>query len=117
LGATMVDELVKRVGPTATIGIVSGEPTGSHLNPWIGFMQEPPAAKQPGLTLLKPEYAGGTAHRAAQISADLMTSHPDMKGLIAVASVTCPGVAQAIETAGKIHQVIGAGYCSPNTAR
>jgi ABC-type sugar transport system substrate-binding protein len=117
LGSTMVDELVKRVGPGATIGIVSGEPTASNLNAWIGFMQKRAAAKYPALKLLKPQYAGGTAQRAAQISADLMTSHPDMKGLIAVASVTCPGVAQAIETAGKIHKVIGAGYCSPNTAR
>ena len=46
-----------------------------------------------------------------------MTAHPDLKGLIAVASTTCPGVGQAIETAGKIGKVIGTGYCSPNTAR
>jgi rhamnose transport system substrate-binding protein len=42
-----------------------------------------------------------------------MTAHPDLKGLIAVASTTCPGVAQAIESAGKTGQVIGTGYGSP----
>ncbi len=46
-----------------------------------------------------------------------MAANPDIKAIIAVASSTCPGVAQAIETAGKIGSVIGAGYCSPNTAR
>src|SRR5688572_32490683 len=80
-------------------------------------MQKQASAKYPKLQLLEPQYAGGTAQRAAQISTDLMAANPDLKAIIAVASTTCPGVAQAIETAGKIGSVIGTGYCSPNTAR
>lgn len=117
LGESIIDEMVKRVGDRGKIGIVSGEATASNLNAWIGFMQERVKAKYPNVTLLAPQFAGGTASRAAQISTDLMSSNPDLKGIIAVASTTCPGVAQAIETAGKIGKVIGAGYCSPNTAR
>lgn len=117
LGFAIIDELVKRVGEDAKIGIVSGEATASNLNAWIGFMKQRAAEKYPKLTLLEPQYAGGTAQRAAQIGADLIAANPDLKGLIAVASSTCPGVAQAIETAGKIGTVIGTGYCSPNTAR
>jgi len=117
LGDTIIDQLVDRVGDNATIGIVSGEATASNLNAWISFMQKRVKEKYPNVTLLKPQFAGGTASRAAQISTDLMSSHPDLKGIIAVASTTCPGVAQAIETADKIGKVIGAGYCSPNTAR
>ena len=117
LGTTIIDELVKRVGEDAKIGIVSGEATASNLNAWIGFMQKQANAKYPKLQLLEPQYAGGTAQRAAQISTDLMAANPDLKAIIAVASTTCPGVAQAIETAGKIGSVIGTGYCSPNTAR
>lgn len=117
LGSTIIDELVERVGPDAKIGIVSGEATASNLNAWIGFMQEEAKAKYPKLTLLQPQYAGGTAERAAQIAGDIMTANPDLKAIIGVASSTCPGVAQAIETAGKIGSVIGTGYCSPNTAR
>ena len=117
LGTSIIDELVKRVGEDAKIGIVSGEATASNLNAWIGFMQKHAAAKYPKLQLLEPQYAGGTAQRAAQIAGDLMTAYPDLKAIIAVASSTCPGVAQAIETAGKIGTVVGTGYCSPNTAR
>jgi ABC-type sugar transport system substrate-binding protein len=117
LGFTIIDELVKRVGPDAKIGIVSGEATASNLNAWIGFMQQRAKEKYPKLTLLEPQFAGGTAERAAQIATDLMTANPDVKAIIGVASTTCPGVAQAIETAGKIGKVIGTGYCSPNTAR
>jgi ABC-type sugar transport system substrate-binding protein len=117
LGYTIIDELVKRVGANAKIGIVSGEPTATNLNTWIGFINERAAAKYPNVTLLEPRFAGGTAQRAAQLATDLMTANPDLKGIIAVASTTCPGVAQAIESAGKIGQVVGTGYCSPNTAR
>jgi rhamnose transport system substrate-binding protein len=117
LGFTIIDEMVKRVGDHAKIGIVSGEATASNLNAWIGFMQKRVKDKYPNVTLLAPQFAGGTAQRAAQIAADLMAANPDIKGILAVASTTCPGVAQAIETAGKIGSVVGAGYCSPNTAR
>jgi rhamnose transport system substrate-binding protein len=117
LGYTIIDEMVKRVGPSATIGIVSGEATASNLNAWIGFMQERAKTKYPHLKLLAPQYAGGTAERADQIATDMMTAHPNVRGIIGVASTTCPGVGEAIETAGKIGQVIGTGYCSPNTVR
>jgi len=80
-------------------------------------MQQRVKEKYPRINLLAPQFAGGTAQRAFQIATDLMTANPDLKGLIAVASTTCPGVAQAIESAGKGGQVIGTGYGSPNTVR
>lgn len=117
LGYTIIDELVARVGEDAKIGIVSGEATATNLNTWISFMQERVAEAYPNVELLEPRFAGGTAQRAADLATDLMTANPDLRGIIAVASTTCPGVAQAIETAGKVGQVIATGYCSPNTAR
>lgn len=117
LGYTIIDELASRLGDDAIIGIVSGEATASNLNAWIGFMQERAAAEYPNLTLLDPQFAGGTAERAAQLATDLIAANPDLDGIIAVASSTCPGVAQAIETSGKNGTVMGTGYCSPNTAR
>lgn len=115
LGTKLIDELVARVGEDATIGVVSGEATASNLNAWIGFMQQRAAAQYPGVTLLDPQFAGGTAERAAQLSTDLIAANPDLDAIVAVASSTCPGVAQAIETSGK--EIMGTGYCSPNTAR
>jgi rhamnose transport system substrate-binding protein len=117
LGFTIIDELAKRIGEQGTVGIVSGEATATNLNTWIKFMQQRVKEKYPKINLLPPQFAGGTAQRAFQLATDLMTAHPDLKGLIAVASTTCPGVAQAIESAGKIGQVIGTGYGSPNTIR
>jgi rhamnose transport system substrate-binding protein len=46
-----------------------------------------------------------------------MTSHPSIKGLVAVASTTVPGVAQAVQAAGKKGKVAVIGYGSPATVR
>ncbi len=117
LGFIIIDELAGRIGGQGTVGIVSGEATATNLNTWIGFMQQRVKEKYPKINLLPPQFAGGTAQMAFQLATDLMTAHPDLKGLIAVASTTCPGVGQAIESAGKTGQVIGTGYGSPNTVR
>lgn len=117
LGEAIIDELATRVGEDATVGIVSGEATASNLNAWIGVMQAHAAEAYPNMTLLEPQFAGGTAERAAQLATDLITANPEIDAIIAVASSTCPGVAQAIETAGKVGTIMGTGYCSPNTAR
>jgi ABC-type sugar transport system substrate-binding protein len=117
LGYGLIDELVAQIGGSGKIGIVSGEATATNLNTWISHMQARVEERYPDVELLEPRFAGGTAQRAFQIADDLMTAHPDLKGLIAVASTTCPGVGQAIESAGRIGEVIGTGYCSPNTAR
>ena len=58
LGETVIDELVKRVGPEGKIGIVSGEATASNLNAWIGFMQARAKAKYPKLMLLAAPICG-----------------------------------------------------------
>lgn len=117
LGYTLIDELAERVGADATVGIVSGDPTASNLNAWIGFMQERAAAEYPDMTLLEPEFAGGTAERAAQLTADLIAANPELDAVIGVASSTCVGVGQAIDTAWAIGRIAGTGYCSPNTVR
>jgi ABC-type sugar transport system substrate-binding protein len=117
LGEAIIDELATRVGEDATVGIVSGEATASNLNGWIGVMQAHAAEAYPNMTLLEPQFAGGTAERAAQLATDLITANPELDAIVAVASSTCPGVAQAIETAGKVGTIMGTGYCSPNTAR
>lgn len=117
LGYAIIDQLAERVGPGATVGIVSGEATSSNLNAWIGYMQERAAAKYPDMTILDPQFAGGTSERAAQLTSDLISANPDLDAVVSVASSTCPGVGQAIEAAGKIGDIIATGYCSPNTVR
>ena len=62
LGDTLIDEMVKRVGDHAKIGLVSDEATASNLHAWICFMRRV-KDKYPNVSLLAPQFASGTAPR------------------------------------------------------
>lgn len=117
LGFTILDEMVKRIGETGKIAIISDAPTIQSLNNWIAAIQERAKTTYPGIEIVSVNNTDGTAAKAFQFATDAMTRHPDLKGIIGIASTTCPGVAQAVEAAGKIGQVVTTGYCSPNTVR
>ena len=117
LGYTVMDELVKRIGEEGKVAIVSDSPTIQSLNNWIAAIKERAATKYPKIEIVSVDHTDGTAAKAYQYATDAMTKHPDLKAIIGIASTTCPGVAQAVEAADKIGQVITTGYCAPNTAR
>jgi len=117
LGYTVMDEVVARIGEEGKVAIVSDAPTIQSLNNWIAFIQERAETTYPGIEIVSVDHTDGTAARAFQFATDAMTRHPDLEAIIGIASTTCPGVAQAVEAADKIGEVITTGYCSPNTAR
>jgi rhamnose transport system substrate-binding protein len=117
LGYTVMDELVKRIGEEGKVAIVSDSPTIQSLNNWIAAIKERAATKYPKIEIVSVDHTDGTAAKAYQYATDAMTKHPDLKAIVGIASTTCPGVAQAVEAADKIGQVITTGYCAPNTAR
>lgn len=117
LGYTLLDEMVKRIGETGKIAIISDAPTIQSLNNWIAAIKDRASTKYSGIEIVSVNHTDGTAARAFQFATDEMTRHPDLKGIIGIASTTCPGVAQAVEAAGKIGKIVTTGYCSPNTVR
>lgn len=118
LGFTLMDHLAKQIGGSGQVGIVSGEATATNLNSWIKFMKQRVQQKYPGIDIVDVRFTKGGATEDAQRQAqELMTSHPQIKGLVAVASTTVPGVAQAVQAAGKKGKVAVIGYGSPATVR
>lgn len=118
LGYILIDRLAAQIGESGQIGIVSGESTATNLNTWIEFMQERAESTYPDIEIVDVRYTtGGSTEDALRQAQDLMTRFPDIKGLVAVASTTVPGVAQAVESAGRTGEVAVIGYGSPNTVR
>jgi rhamnose transport system substrate-binding protein len=117
LGYTLLDETVKRVGDTGKIAIVSDSPTIQSMQNWIAAIKERAASSYPEIEIVSVDHTDGTAARAYQFATDAMTRNPDLKAVLGMASTTCPGIAQAVEAADAIGQVLSTGYCSPNTAR
>ncbi|MFN3614935.1 MAG: autoinducer 2 ABC transporter substrate-binding protein [Rubrimonas sp.] len=117
LGFTLLDETVARVGDSGKIAIVSDSPTIQSMQNWIAAIRERAETAYPGIEIVSVDHTDGTAARAFQFATDAMTRHPDLKAILGMASTTCPGIAQAVEAADAIGEVLTAGYCSPNTAR
>lgn len=118
LGYTLIDRLAAQINNEGQIGIVSGESTATNLNTWINFMKEDVQTNYPKIQIVDIRYThGGSSEDALNQAEQLMTKYPDLKGLVAVASTTVPGVAKAVENAGKAGKVAVIGYGSPNTVR
>lgn len=117
LGYTLLDETVARIGDSGKIAIVSDSPTIQSMQNWIAAIQERAASTYPNIEIVSVDHTDGTAQRAYQFATDAMTRNPDLAAVLGMASTTCPGIAQAVEAAGAIGEVLTAGYCSPNTAR
>jgi ABC-type sugar transport system substrate-binding protein len=117
LGYTLLDTLAKQLKNQGKIGIVSGESTATNLNAWIGYMKER-IQKYPKMSIVDVRFTtGGSSEDAFRQAQQLMVRYPDLKGLVAVASSTIPGVARAVESTNKIGKVKVIGYGSPNTVR
>ncbi len=118
LGYTLIDRLALQCGKEGQIGIISGESTATNLNAWIGFMKERLAAEYPGMEIVDVRFTtGGSSEDALRQAEELMTRFPALKGLVAVASTTVPGVVQAVQQADLAGEVAVIGYGSPNTVR
>jgi rhamnose transport system substrate-binding protein len=116
LGATVMDELAKAVGGSGEFGIVSGQANVASFNNWIAAAEKEQAQKYPKMKLVGGiQYTADTA-AALQAAQNLMTAHPDLKGIIAIPSTAVPGVGQAVTTAGKIGKIAVTGFGSPQTA-
>jgi len=117
LGYTIIDEMVKRVGQEGKIAIISDAPTIASLNNWIAAIQERVKTTYPKIQIVSVDHTDGTAARSFQFATDDMTRNPDLKGIIGIASTTCPGIGQAVEAAGRTGSIVTSGFCSPNTVK
>lgn len=117
LGAAVMDVIAEAAGEEGQYAIVSGAPDTGTLNAWIAAAQARQAGAYPNMELVgEIRYTADSAD-ALREAQSLLTAYPDLKGIIAVASITVPGVSQAVQNAGKVGQVAVTGFGSPATAR
>jgi len=118
LGRVLMQRLAEQIGGEGKVGIVSGESTATNLNSWISYMQKEQEENYPDIEIVDIRYTqGGSSEQALKQAQELMTRYSDLKGLVAVASSTIPGVAQAVWQEGKQGKVAVIGYGSPATVK
>lgn len=118
LGKTLIDRLALQIDSRGQIGIISGESTAVNLNSWITHMQERIKESYPNIEIVDIRYtSGGSTEDALKQTQELITRYPNIKGVVAVASTTVPGVVRAVEQVNKAGKIAVIGYGSPVTVK
>jgi rhamnose transport system substrate-binding protein len=114
IGQADTDALMKAMGGKGKFAIVSCGETAAQLNQWIAEIKKYSKQKYPDAQLVDTVYAGEDVAKATQMATDLMNAQPDLKGFLGVCSTAGPGVAQAVDNAGKTGKVFTVGMGTPN---
>lgn len=117
LAYAVIDQLGQQVGGKGDVAFVSGGPTATNLNTWIGFMKTRMAQKYPQMKLVSIQYAGEDINKATQVTSQLLSAYPHLVGIVGVNSTAVPGAAQAVLRAGLSGKVAVTGITDPNTIR
>lgn len=117
LGYALMDDLARQVGEQGQIGIVSGIPDTASLDAWADAMIERMEDRYPDMELVGGVRNTEDSEDALREAQDLMTAFPDIVGIVGIPSTAVPGVAQAVQNAGRAGEIAVIGYGSPNTAR
>lgn len=106
-GEHMIDELVEKMGTdSGDIAIITGGLSAANLNAWIdagmNYMEE----KYPNLNVVTDPIASNESQDEAYAKTkELMTSYPDVIGILGYSSPTGPGCGKAIYDLGLQDQV------------
>jgi rhamnose transport system substrate-binding protein len=117
IGEATAEALASQMGGQGKWAIVSCGQTAQNLNSWIGIEKQYVQTKYPNMQLVDTVYAGEDQAKSVQLAKDLMSAHPDLKGLIGQCSVSAPGVAQAVTELGKVGQVFTTGISTPSSTK
>ncbi|HOZ49343.1 MAG TPA: ABC transporter substrate-binding protein [Candidatus Hydrogenedentes bacterium] len=102
-------ELARLVGEEGNVGLVpfvKGAATSEMREQ--GFKEG--IQEFPNIELVSVLYSESDAAKGMAVTEDMMTSHPDLKGVFAASEPTAVGVAQAVSAAGKAGQVKVVGF-------
>lgn len=115
IGEALTDTLLEAMGGTGKYAIVSCGETAANLNAWIEVQEAYTASEYPDAEIVDIVYAGEDQAAATQMATDLMNSNPDLTGLVGECTSSAPGVAQAVEDAGRIGEVFTVGLGTPQS--
>lgn len=118
IGRGQIQLVSELIGGEGQIAILSATSTAPNQNEWIMWMED---------ELTKPEYANielvATVYgddedeKSYNEAQGLMTTYPELKGIIAPTTVGIAAAARAVQDAGKVGQVMVTGLGTPNQMR
>ena len=117
IGKALTDALLEKMGGKGEYAIVSCGQTAANLNSWIDVQKEYTAEKYKGAKIVDIVYAGEDEAKAVSMGKDLMNAYPNLTGLVGECTSSAPGVAKAVQEAGKTGKVFTVGLGTPQAMK
>jgi len=118
IGTIEVQTLGKLLNYTGDIAILSATTTATNQNAWIGYMKtELALPKYKNMKLVKIAYGNDDPNKSTTEANGLLTSFPNLKGIISPTTIGILAAAQAVKVAGKTGKVLVTGLGTPNDMR
>jgi rhamnose transport system substrate-binding protein len=114
IGNATLDALADQMGKTGEWAIDSCGPAAQNLNGWIAIEKQRALDKYPGMKFVGVVYSGEDQAKAVADTRDLITAHPNLKGVIGQCTTSGPGAAQAVTELHKIGKVFVSGVALPS---
>ena len=113
IGTAVMDSLADQMGKQGEWAIDSCGPAAQNLNSWIAI-EKARVTKYPGMKFVGVVYSGEDQAKAVADSRDLITAHPNLRGIIGQCTTSAPGAAQAVTELHKIGKVFVTGVALPS---
>lgn len=119
-GAHMMDVLAAEMGEEGGYCIMMGALTMASHQQWTEGAIKRQKEKYPNMYLVtdpvESDAQGGAVEGSYKVAKEVITSYPDVKGFIGCDMVNPPGIARAVEEAGKSGEIAVTGTCLVSVA-
>ncbi len=116
IGFALVDTMARDLGGDEAEGdlaIVTATLTAANQNDWMKFMKRR-LERYPKLRLVATKPSNEDQRVAFQMTRDLLSVYPNLRGVFGISSVSFPGAAEAIKQGGQAGRVLVTGLATPN---
>ncbi|MEH7073469.1 autoinducer 2 ABC transporter substrate-binding protein [Neobacillus drentensis] len=114
LGRHLMDTLAWNVNEEGDFAIITGSNSAANLNTWLSWIKIQQRENYPKMNLVKVVASDDDPQKAYILAKELLTTYPNLKGIIGNSSVGPPAAAQAIHELGKAGKVVVVGLSPPN---
>jgi rhamnose transport system substrate-binding protein len=113
IGDIEVDLIAKEIHYSGQIAIVSATIDDTNQNTWIRYMKQE-LKKYPKVKLVKVVYGNDDTATSVQVTQGLLSSYPNLKGIISPTTVGIAAAASVLDTAKYRGKVFLTGLGTPN---
>ena len=113
IGEIEVDIIAGEIHGSGQIAIVSASIDDTNQNTWIGYMKQE-LKKYPHVTLVKTVYGNDDTATSTQVTEGLLSSYPNLKGIISPTTVGIAAAAAVLDTSKYRGKVLLTGLGTPD---